>query len=62
MGSITETSEWQDLVAHFEHLRDAELRDLFDADPQRGTRLAVDAEGLYFDYSKHRVTEATIAL
>ena len=62
MSSITDTSEWQALVAHFEHLRDAELRDLFAADRQRGTRLAVDAEGIYFDFSKHRVTVETMAL
>ncbi len=62
MTSITETPEWQALVAHFEQLRDEELRDLFANDPERGTRLTVDAEGVYFDYSKHRVTTDTIAL
>ncbi|MGA8791932.1 glucose-6-phosphate isomerase, partial [Candidatus Binatus sp.] len=31
-------------------------------DPKRGERLVVEAAGLYFDYSKHRVTDETIRL
>ena len=30
--------------------------------PTRGERLAIEAEGLYFDYSKHRVTDETLRL
>ena len=30
--------------------------------PTRGERLAFEAEGLYFDYSKHRVTDETLRL
>jgi glucose-6-phosphate isomerase len=35
---------------------------MFDEDPKRGERLVVEAAGLYFDYSKHRVTDETIRL
>src|SRR5208282_3387195 len=38
------------------------LRTLFAEDPKRGERLVVEAAGLYFDYSKHRVTDETIRL
>ena len=38
------------------------LRDLFAQDSQRGERLALEFAGLYFDYSKHRVTDETLRL
>ena len=62
MTTITDTPEWKALIAHFEELQDAHLRDLFAADPQRGERLTVEAEGLFLDYSKNRLTAETIRL
>ena len=62
MTRITETPEWVALSAHFETMREVHLRDLFADDPARGTTLAVDDAGVYFDYSKHRVTAETIGL
>jgi glucose-6-phosphate isomerase len=38
------------------------LRNLFADDPSRGQRLTAAAAGLYFDYSKHRVTDETLRL
>src|SRR5919201_5107215 len=43
-------------------LEDAHLRDLFAADPGRGERLTAEAEGIFLDYSKNRVTDKTIRL
>ncbi|HEX2708254.1 MAG TPA: glucose-6-phosphate isomerase [Solirubrobacterales bacterium] len=65
---MTETSPlrglpaWSDLQAHFEKIRGAHLRDLFDADPRRGERLVADAAGLYLDFSKNRITDETVML
>jgi glucose-6-phosphate isomerase len=53
---------WQALQAHCQEIRGRHLRDLFAADPKRGERLAVEAEGLYLDYSKNRVTDETLRL
>ncbi len=53
---------FQALQQHFEKLREATLTELFAADPQRGTSLSLEAEGIYFDYSKHRITAETIDL
>ena len=53
---------WQSLDAHAATVRAAHLRDLFAADPDRGTRLTAEALGIYFDYSKSRVTDLTLAL
>jgi len=53
---------FQALQQHFEKLRDVSLTDLFAADPERGTSLSLEADGIYLDYSKHRITAETIDL
>src|SRR6476620_5153983 len=53
---------FQALQQHFEKLREATLTELFAADAQRGTDLSLEAEGIYFDYSKQLVTAETIDL
>ncbi len=59
---LDQRPEWTALAAHYEVIKDTHLRDLFAADPARGTRLAIEAEGIYFDYSKHRITDETLRL
>ncbi len=59
---ITATAEWAALERHHAALSDTHLRELFDADPQRGTRLNLEVDGLLLDYSKHRVTDETVRL
>ena len=59
---LTELPAWKSLVAHYEKIRTTHLRDLFAKDPDRGTRLTVEAEGIYLDYSKHRITDETLRL
>ncbi|HKJ36857.1 MAG TPA: glucose-6-phosphate isomerase [Solirubrobacterales bacterium] len=36
------------------------LRELFASDPDRGSRLSLEAEGLLLDYSKHRVNDEVL--
>ncbi|HET9952848.1 MAG TPA: glucose-6-phosphate isomerase, partial [Polyangiaceae bacterium] len=50
------------LEAHYETLRQLELRNLFESDPTRGQRLSVEACGIYLDYSKNRLTDETLGL
>src|ERR1700691_4212964 len=59
---LTKTAAWRDLEAHHKKLRHVHLRDLFKDDQKRGERMAAEAEGIYFDYSKHRVTDETLKL
>ena len=59
---LTERPAWKALEQHFSAVRDVHLRDLFADDPARGERLAVEAAGLYLDYSKHRITSETLGL
>jgi len=60
--SPTTRPAWQALAAHYASARALTLRELFAADPARGRRLAVEAAGIYLDYSKNRVTDETLAL
>ena len=53
---------WQALAAHLQTLQPRHLRDLFAADPARGERMALDAAGVYLDYSKNRITDETLRL
>jgi len=50
------------LDAHFAQIAPQHLRELFAHDPGRGERLSVEAEGIYLDYSKNRVTGETMRL
>ena len=59
---LAERPAWGALRQHHASIRDTNLRTLFADDPGRGERLAIDAVGLYVDYSKHRVTDETIRL
>jgi len=59
--SVSSIPAWHALA---DHAADATstLRELFADDPERGARLVAEAEGIYFDYSKQRVTDETVAL
>ena len=59
---LTQLPAWKALQTHYETIRDRHLRELFQADPGRGKRLTLEAEGIYFDYSKHRITDETVRL
>ena len=60
--SLTQRSAWAALKTHYQEVGSLHLRELFADDPRRGERLALDAVGIYFDYSKNRITEKTLQL
>src|SRR5262249_5845848 len=53
---------WKALEAHHKKVSKPHLRELFAEDPKRGERMAVEAVGLYLDYSKNRITDETLEL
>jgi len=59
---LTRRPAWKALVAHYKQARTRHLRDLFAEDPKRGERLTAEAVGLHLDYSKHRISDETVAL
>jgi glucose-6-phosphate isomerase len=59
---VTATEEWARLADHAEAVRTRHLRDLFAEDPGRAEAMTLEAGDLVLDYSKHRVTAATLPL
>jgi glucose-6-phosphate isomerase len=60
--SVTASPAWKALEAHHQKVREIHLRKLFEDDPKRGERMAIEAMGLYLDYSKNRITDETLKL
>jgi len=61
-ASLTARPEWRALAEHLGRIEGRHLRELFAADPSRGTRMAAEGAGLYLDYSKNRIDEQTLRL
>jgi glucose-6-phosphate isomerase len=59
---LTTRKAWKALHTHYEKVRQFHLRNLFVEDPKRGTRMTAEAEGLFLDYSKNRITDETLEL
>ena len=59
---LTSRPAWKALQAHYDKVRELHLRELFADDAKRGERLAIEAAGLYLDYSKNRITDETLKL
>ncbi|HMY26952.1 MAG TPA: glucose-6-phosphate isomerase, partial [Solirubrobacterales bacterium] len=62
MSELRESEAFKTLESHRNDIGDRHLRDLFAEDPSRGTDLVAEACGLYFDYSKNRITRETVGL
>jgi glucose-6-phosphate isomerase len=62
MTALTQLPEWRALETHYHAIRDVHLRQLFAEDPGRGERLNAGAAGLYFDFSRNRITDETLRL
>ena len=60
--SATKGQAWKNLATHFRKVRDLHLRQLFAEDPKRGKRMTAEAVGIFFDYSKNRITDETLRL
>ncbi len=60
--SLVEQPAWKALQSHSQEIAKTTLRQLFDQDPQRGTRYTTDAVGIFLDYSKNRITDDTLRL
>ncbi|MDG9727966.1 glucose-6-phosphate isomerase [Streptomyces sp. DH41] len=59
---LNQMPEWAALAKHREELGEVRLRELFAADPGRGTGCTLRVGDLYVDHSKHLVTDETLRL
>jgi len=60
--ALTRLRAWKALQSHHDETRDLQLRELFAKDPARGERLIAEAEGIFLDYSKNRITDDSLKL
>src|SRR5689334_23616077 len=59
---LTELQAWKALAEHSQEIKRVHLRELFAQDAKRGERFTAEAAGLFLDYSKNRITDATLKL
>ena len=59
---LAQRPAWKALEEHYQSQRSVHLRTLFAQDPRRGEHFALEAAGIYLDYSKNRVTDETMRL
>jgi glucose-6-phosphate isomerase len=62
MSKLTLSPAWKALHSHQAEMADVRMRDLFARHPERARKFRLQAGALLLDYSKHRVTDATLAL
>jgi glucose-6-phosphate isomerase len=62
LKGFTRRPAWKALSAHYKQIREIHLRKLFADDPKRGERFTSEAVGIFFDYSKNRITDETLQL
>ena len=59
---LGDRSAWKALAAHAKQIGGTHLRDLFAQDATRGERYTAEADGIFLDYSKNRITDETLKL
>jgi glucose-6-phosphate isomerase len=59
---LTSSPAWKALESHFREIKNTTLRSLFENDAERGDKFRIRNLGIYFDYSKHRITGETMQL
>ncbi|BAK74968.1 glucose-6-phosphate isomerase [Pseudogulbenkiania sp. NH8B] len=62
MSELTRLPAWQQLWEHFADAKQLHMRELFESDPERAERYALEVGGLLLDYSKNRLTDDTLQL
>lgn len=59
---VDATDEWLALSTHAQATKDLTIASLFEQDDKRAQDFTIDTEDIFFDYSKHRITQETMAL
>jgi len=60
--NISKSAAWNSLQLHQKEIAPLSMRCLFADDPARSERFLLEAAGLMLDYSKNRITDATMTL
>jgi glucose-6-phosphate isomerase len=59
---LTERAAWKALSNHYKEIGAVHLSKLFADDAPRGDRYTAEADGIFLDYSKNRITDETLKL
>ena len=62
MRALTSSAAWTNLETHYNAMKPVAMRDLFAQDPDRFKKFSLELDGLFFDFSKNRITEETLTL
>jgi glucose-6-phosphate isomerase len=62
IAPLDQRPAWKALEAHAQNIKPRHLREFFAEDRARGTRLTAEADGIFLDYSKNRITDDTLKL
>jgi glucose-6-phosphate isomerase len=62
VSDLTRSPAWRALAAHQQKISATTLEALFAADPGRPQRFALEAAGVFLDYSRHRVDAEAVRL
>ena len=62
MRALTSSAAWTNLETHYAAMKPVAMRDLFAKDPDRFKKFSLELDGLFFDFSKNRITEETLTL
>ena len=60
--SLSQLASWAALAKHAQQMQSTTLTDIFAKDGGRGERLSAEADGIFLDYSKNRITDETLDL
>ena len=58
----TQTKAWSKLSAHYEIIKESQMKNWFKENPNRANEFTVEWEDFYVDFSKNRITSETLAL
>jgi glucose-6-phosphate isomerase len=56
----TKTAAWTALTTHQSEIKNVQMKDLFNSDPQRFQKMSIQVEDIFFDYSKNIITDETL--
>ena len=62
MAILTQHPSWKTLCEHEKVISTLHMRHLFEADPKRFEKFSLKLDDILLDYSKHRITDETLAL
>ncbi|MDX2188841.1 MAG: glucose-6-phosphate isomerase [Bacteroidota bacterium] len=62
MPKLTQTPAYKALQAHYNQVKDVQMKDLFANDPERFNKYSIQFNDILLDYSKNRITSETMSL